>query len=156
MSCVPGRASSSAVSAVDPATVAHVWPVIVTSHPFPHRECIIAAVEKQVRKAGHLQGERIGGLAIVSAEELFFCEGFMQQGRTFLSLIRGWKSGPHPDLSFRNHLIEEGRGRAPSSEHLERRFAEFNVENMNRVLGREEDLETALEKMRAGDSSPPS
>jgi hypothetical protein len=141
---------------VDPATVAHVWPVIVTSHPFPHRECIIAAVEKQVRKAGHLQGERIGGLAIVSAEELFFCEGFMQQGRTFLSLIRGWKSGPHPDLSFRNHLIEEGRGRAPSSEHLERRFAEFNVENMNRVLGREEDLETALEKMRAGDSSPPS
>jgi hypothetical protein len=141
---------------VDPATVAHVWPVIVASHPFPHRERIIAAVEKQVRKAGHLQGERIGGLAIVSAEELFFCEGFMQQGRTFLSLIRGWKSGPYPDLSFKNHLIQEGRGRAPSSEHLERRFAEFNVDNMNRVLGRKEDLETALEKMRAGDPSSPS
>ena len=138
------------VPGVDPATVAHVWPVIVTSHPFPHRERIIAAVEKQVRKAEYLQGERIGGLAIVSAEELFFCEGFMQQGRTFLSLIRGWKTGAHPDLSFKNHLIEEGHGRAPSSEHLERRFAEFNVENMNRVLGLEEDQETALEEMRPG------
>jgi len=141
---------------VDPATVAHVWPVIVTSHPFPHRGRIIEAVENWVREAGHLQGERIGSLAIVSAEDLFFCEGFMQQGRTFLSLIRGWKSGRYPDISFKNHLIEEGRGRAPSSEHLERRFAEFNVENMNRVLGGEADLETALEKMRAGDPSRPS
>ena len=141
---------------VDPATVAHVWPVIVTSHPFPHRERIIATVADQVRKAGYLQGERVGGLAMVSAEELFFCEGFMQQGRTFLSLIRGWKGGPYPDLSFKNHLIEEGRGRAPSSEHLERRFAEFNVDSMNRVGGGEEDLETTLEKMRAGDPSSPS
>jgi hypothetical protein len=138
----------------DPAAVSRVWPVIVTSHPFPHRELIIRAVEQRVRDAGHLQGERIAGLAVVSAEELFFCEGFMQQGRTFLSLIRGWKSGPHPDLSFKNYLIELGNGRAPISEHCERRFAEFNVENMNRVLGLEEDISSALEHMRAGRPAP--
>jgi hypothetical protein len=135
---------------VDPATVSRVWPVIVTSHPFPHRELITRTVEALVRNAGHLRAERVAGLAIVSAEELFFCEGFMQQGATFLALIRGWKSGPHPDLSFKNHLIELGNGRAPISEHCERRFAEFNVHNMNRVLGQEEDLGTALQKMRAG------
>jgi hypothetical protein len=135
---------------VAPSIVAHAWPVIVTSHPFPHREHIIETVERRVREAGHLQDERIGTLSIVSAEELFFCEGFMQRGRSFLALIRGWKSGPHPELSFKNHLIEEGNGRAPSSEHFERRFAQFNVENMNRVRSREDDLETALENMRAG------
>jgi hypothetical protein len=76
----------------------------------------------------------------------------MEQGRTFLALIRGWKSGPHADLSFKNHLIELGNGRAPIAEHCERRFAEFNVENVNRVLGLHEDIDTALEKMRAGPS----
>jgi hypothetical protein len=123
------------VPGIDPATVAHAWPVIVTSHPFPHMPRIIAKAERRVREAGHLRGERVGGLAIVSAEELFFCEGFMQQGRTFLSLIRGWKTGPYPDISFKNHLIAEGHGRAPSSDHFVRRFEEFNAENMRRVLG---------------------
>ncbi len=143
-------ASELELPGVAPSIVAHAWPVIVTSHPFPHREHIIETIETRVCEAGYLQDERIGTLSVISAEELFFCEGFMQQGRSFLALIRGWKSGPHPELSFKNHLIEEGNGRAPSSEHFERRFAQFNVENMNRVLGREDDLETALENMRAG------
>jgi hypothetical protein len=124
------------VPGIDPTTVAHVWPVIVTSHPFPHMAAIIAKTEKLVRDAGHLQAERVGQLAIVSAEDLFFCEGFMQQGRTFLSLVRGWKRGPYANMSFKNHLIAEGRGRAPSSDHFVRRFEEFNTENMRRVLGR--------------------
>jgi hypothetical protein len=125
------------VPGVDPPTVAHAWPVIVTSHPFPHAPTIVREAQQLVRDAGHLLGERIGDLAIVSAEELFFCEGFMQQGRTFLSLVRGWKSGPYADISFKNHLIAEGRGRAPSSDHFVKRFEEFNAENMNRVLGRD-------------------
>jgi hypothetical protein len=127
------------VPGIDPVTVAHAWPVIVTSHPFPHLEGIIAKTEELVRKAGHLRDERVGRLAIVSAEELFFCEGFMQQGRTFLSLVRGWKSGPYANVSFKNHLIAEGHGRAPSSDHFVRRFEEFNAENMHRVLGGEAD-----------------
>ena len=135
---------------VDPAIVSQVWPVIVTSHPFPHRELITRTVEARVRDAGYLCGERVAGLAIISAEELFFCEGFMQQGATFLALIRGWKWGPHPDLSFKNHLIELGNGRAPISEYCERCFAEFNVHNMNQVFGQEEDPDTALQKMRSG------
>ena len=60
----------------------------------------------------------------------------MQQGRTLLSLIRGWKTGPYADVSFKNHLIAEGHGQAPSSDHFVRRFEEFNTENMQRVLGR--------------------
>jgi hypothetical protein len=144
------KAGNLVLPGVDPDVVSRVWPVIVTSHPFPHRELIIRALKQRVRDAGHLQGDCIPGLAIVSAEELFFCEGFMQQGLTFLALVRGWKSGPHPDLSFKNYLIELGNGRAPISEHCERRFAEFNVENMNRVLGLEEDITSALENMHAG------
>jgi hypothetical protein len=125
---------------VAPSIIAHVWPVIVTSHPFPHREHIIEAIEKRVHEAGYLQDERIGTLSIVSAEELFFCEGFMQQGRSFLALIRGWKSGPYPELSFKNYLIELGGGRAPSSRHFKARHAQFEAENMNRILGSEDNL----------------
>ncbi|MFI4989788.1 MAG: hypothetical protein ACHQHO_02570 [Solirubrobacterales bacterium] len=123
------------LSGVDPAIVAHAWPVIVTSHPFPHRERIIDAVLSCVRREGHLTDERIGGLSIVSAEELFFCEGFMQQGKSFLALIRGWKSGPHPDISFKNYLIELGGGRAPSSTHFEKRYAQFHAEIIARIAG---------------------
>lgn len=124
------------VPGVDPSTVAHVWPVIVTSHAFPHMAGIIAKTEDLVCAAGHLQGDRVGHLAIVSAEDLFFCEGFMQYGRTFLSLVRGWKSGPYAAMSFKNFLIAEGSGRAPSSAHFVGRFKEFNDENLQRVLGR--------------------
>jgi hypothetical protein len=59
------RAEVAAVS-FHPAIVAHAWPVIVTSHPFPHREWIIDAVPARVRREGHLTDERIGGLLIVS------------------------------------------------------------------------------------------
>jgi hypothetical protein len=124
------------LSGVDPAIVAHAWPVIVTSHPFPHRERIIDAVLACVRREGHLTDGRIGGLSIVSAEELFFCEGFMQQGKSFLALIRGWKSGPHPDISFKNYLIELGGGRAPSSTHFEERYAQFHADIIARIAGR--------------------
>lgn len=123
------------IPGVDPTTVARIWPLIMTSHPFPHMEGILAKAEQLVRDAGHLQGDRVGDLAIVSAEELFFCEGFMQQGRTLLSLIRGWKNGPYRNQSFKNHLIAEGQGRAPSCDHFVRRFAEFNAENVRRVVG---------------------
>lgn len=118
-----------------PSIVAHAWPVILTLHTFPCRERIAAAVESQLRQKGYLQDPRIGALAIVSAEELFFCEGFMEQGRTFLALIRGWKSGPHRDLPFKNYLIEEGGGRAPSSRHFHDRFDQFHDAAINRLAG---------------------
>jgi hypothetical protein len=138
------------VLGVDPTGVERVWPVIVSSHPFPHVGSVISKVKELVCDDGYLQGERVGELAIVSAEELFFCEGFMRHGRSFLSLIRGWKDGVYRFASFKNYLIAEGDGRAPASEHFMRRFAEFNVENMNRVLGFQYDTADALELMRRG------
>jgi hypothetical protein len=119
----------------DPALVSHAWPVIVTSHSFPHADYVTNYVLARVREEGYLQGDKVGDLAVVSAEELFFCEGFMQSGRSLVSLIRGWKSGPTRNLPFKNYLIALGGGRAPGSEHFERRFAEANADFMARMLG---------------------
>jgi hypothetical protein len=51
---------------VDPINVSRIWPVIVTSHPFPHRELITRTVERRVREAGHLRAAHVAGLAIIS------------------------------------------------------------------------------------------
>jgi hypothetical protein len=133
---------------IDRATVSHVWPVIVTSHAFPHMELIVDVLERRLRDAGYLQQERVGRLAMVSAEELFFCEGFMQQGKSFLALIRGWKSGSRANLPLKNYLIELGHGHAPGSKHFELRFAEANAENMRRMLAKEVSAESMLEGLR--------
>ena len=129
----------------DPANLNRVWPVIITSHPFPHAEFVTAYVMERVRAAGHLVDARIGPLAVVSAEELFFCEGFMQQGSSFLSLIRGWKSGADVVLPFKNYLIARGGGRAPGSDHFERRFAEASANYMRRLLNSEVTADDVLE-----------
>jgi hypothetical protein len=124
---------------IDPATTTRVWPVIVTSHAIPHMEMITTLLERWVAQKGYLTGPKVGRLAIISAEELFFCEGAMQSGSSLLALTRGWKSGPAAHLPFKNHLIELGGGRAPGSDHFVARFAEANRENELRVLGRDEE-----------------
>jgi hypothetical protein len=129
----------------DPANLHQVWPVIITSHPFPHAEFVTAYVTERVRAAGHLADARIGPLAVVSAEELFFCEAFMQRGLSFLSLIRGWKSGADAALPFKNYLIVRGGGRAPGSEHFERRFAEATANYMRRLLNSDVTPDDVLE-----------
>lgn len=85
---------------------------------------------------------------MVSAEELFFCEGFMQAGRSLVSLIRGWKSGPTGRVSFKNYLIKLGGGRAPGSDHFERRFAEANADYMARMLGSDVTADDVLNQAR--------
>ena len=119
----------------EPTTTSRVWPVIVTSHAIPHMELIIAALEQWIRNEGYLTDARIGHLAIISAEELFFCEGAMQKGKSLLGLTRGWKSGDAAHLPFKNYLIEQGGGQAPGSDHFVQRFAEANAENERRMLG---------------------
>ncbi len=137
--------------AIDPALVAHAWPVLLTSHPFPHTDYVLRAVDSRIREKSFLQQERVGSLAIVSADELFFCEGFMQKGTSFLALIRGWKSGPMANAPFKNYLIALGHGRAPSSDHFVRRFAEANVDYMSRMLGQQHSVESVLTNMRPQD-----
>lgn len=120
---------------IDRDLVSHAWPVLLTSHTIPHAPTITPFIETAVRSAGYLTGPRVGGLAIVSAEDLFFCEAFMEQGKSFLALTRGWKTGSKSDYPFRNHLIAEGGGRAPGSDHFERRFAEWSARSAQRLVG---------------------
>jgi hypothetical protein len=125
----------------------------ISDNLFPHAETVMDAVRDGLRKEGYLCQEKVGPLAIVSAEDLFFCEGHMQQGRTLLSLIRSWKSGPRADLPFKNELVAIGGGRAPGSGHFEQRFAEANSSWMNKLLGKSITPEQVLEHGRGGTDS---
>lgn len=137
---------------IDPATANRIWPVIVTSHAFPLRDEIDAAIRERLAAARYLQNERIAPLAVISAEELFFCEGFMERGETLLGLISGWKhdpeSAPH---SFKNFLIEHGDGRAPGGKHFERRFAEAAGDRAKRIFGKDESVDDILIRLRGHD-----
>jgi hypothetical protein len=136
------------VDGAAPATTYRIWPVIVTSHSFPHAEAVMGAVRDGLRDKSYLRQEKVGELAIVSAEDLFFCEGFMQQRRTLLSLIRSWKSGPRADWPFKNELIAIGGGRAPGSEHFEHRYAEASADWMNKLLGKSITAEDVRDRIR--------
>lgn len=138
-----------AIDEMDPTLTRRVWPVIVTSHAFPLRDEINLAISDGLIAAGYLQSERIAPLAIISAEELFFCEGFMEKGESFLTLIAGWKHDPEAaPHSFKNFLIERAGGRAPGGEHFEVRFAEAAGEQAKRIFGREESVDQVLARLR--------
>ncbi len=142
-----------AIDGIDPASTKRIWPVIVTSHAFPFRDEIDRAITERLATEGHLQGEKTGPLAILSAEELFFCEGFMERGESFLALISGWKSDPGAaPHSFKNYLVEHGDGRAPGGKHFERRFAEAGVEQAKRLFGKDYSAEEILARTQDGDS----
>ena len=134
----------------DLATVRAAWPVIVTSHSLPHAPTLMEEIEKRVEAAGWLLDPRIATLSIISAEELFFCEGFMEQGRSFISLIRDWKAGPSAAGPLKNYLVELGGGRAPGSRHFELRFAEANASYVGRLLGKEISAEEILSRSQTG------
>jgi len=134
---------------IDPATASRIWPVIVTSHAFPLRDQIDVAITERLTDAGFLQDDRIAPLAVISAEELFFCEGFMERGETLLGLISGWKRDPDSSShSFKNYLIEHGDGRAPGGEYFERRFAEASGERAKRLFGKDESVDEILAQLR--------
>jgi hypothetical protein len=132
------------VNGADRSVVRRAWPVIVTSHSLPHAPTLLEAIEERVEDAGWLRDERVAPLAIISAEELFFCEGFMENGRSFISLIIGWKSGPAAPGRFKNYLVGLGGGKAPGSTHFERRFAEANAGCIGRLLGKEISADEVL------------
>ena len=136
------------VNGIDPAIVYRIWPVILTSHAFPHAETVMDEVRDALVAEGLLHQDTVDELAIVSAEDLFFCEGHMEQGRSLLSLIRSWKSGPRANLPFKNALVALGGGRAPGSSHFEQRFAEASSIYINKLLGGSVTPEQILEHGR--------
>ncbi len=136
------------IEGIDPDAVGKIWPVIVSSSAFPHRDTINTAVEEKLAESGFLQGERVAPLALISAEELFFCEGFMEQGRTLIELISGWKSSDAAAHPLKNYLIELGGGQAPGSDHFELRFAEASAEQARRLFGRDYTAAEILARTR--------
>jgi hypothetical protein len=141
-------AGAFTVEGADPVTTYRIWPVIVTSHPFPHADTIMDEVRDALRARSYLRQDSVGELAIVSAEDLFFCEGHMEQRRPLLSLLRSWKSGAGANRPFKNELIVLGGGRAPASSYFERRFAEATAVYMNKVIGGAVTPEVVLEQGR--------
>lgn len=133
----------------DPATVSAIWPVLVSSHPFPQAEYVNREVQRRLEGCGYLRQPRVAPLALVSAEELCFCEGYMERDRTFLSLIRGWKTGSEADQPLKNYLVTLGGGRAPASDHAERTFARATADYARRLLGSEWDPDDVLVELRS-------
>lgn len=136
------------VEGADRSNLHKIWPIIVTSHSFPHQSTISQAVRDSLASNGYLDHAKVGDLAIVSAEDLFFCEGHMQRGQTLLKLTRRWKSGDLGDFPFKNTLIALGGGRAPGSTYFERRFAEANAEWIDKLIGIEISADEVLERTR--------
>jgi len=105
---------------LDPAGIREVWPVIVTATPFPQRPEIGLEVRRRIKDAGLLKGRVFRPIAIISAEDLAAAEGALEEGTSFLDLLRGWKSHRRTgDHSFKNYLIdrETNKRRKPASHH---------------------------------------
>jgi hypothetical protein len=135
----------------DPETSRRIWPVIVSTYEFPLRQEIARRIEDRLAETSRLQGDRIAPLALISAEELFFCEGMMERGASFLSLISGWKSDPvAASQSLKNHLIERAGGRAPGSAHFDLVAAEAFAEQGQRLFGSDKGPAEILASMREG------
>lgn len=135
----------------DPETTRRVWPVIVSTYEFPLRHEIGRRIDQRLAETGRLQGDRIARLALISAEELFFCEGMMERGTSFLSLISGWKSDPvAANQSLKNHLVDRAGGRAPGAAHFDLVAAEAFAEQGRRLFGSDKGAAEILAMMRAG------
>ena len=107
---------------LDPEGIGAVRPVIVTATPFPHRPEIGREVRRRLKQEGVFKDRRFRPIAIISAEELAAAEGAMEEGSSFLDLLRGWKStAAVGDHSFKNFLIdrEADKRRKPGQYHIE-------------------------------------
>lgn len=85
-----------------------IWPVIVTSVPFPVRPAIMESIRRELKKRGLLQGKGTGPISIIGAEELAGLEGYIAStGESALDVIRGWKSSAKTgDIYLKNYLFE--------------------------------------------------
>ena len=109
-------------------------------------------VEGRVAETGLYSDPRVLPLALVSAEELTFCEGFAQRGRTFFSLAHGWKASPGSRQSFKNYLIELGGGTAARSDHADEMFARSTAERAKRIFGKDYDPEDVRQRLEGRDT----
>lgn len=114
-------AGMTAPIGLEPDGVRAIWPVIITSTVFPNRAEVGPVVRRRLKKLGLLRGRLFRPISIISAEELAAAEGAMEEGASFLELLKGWKvSRKTGDHSFKNFLIdrEPDKRRVPATHHV--------------------------------------
>jgi hypothetical protein len=133
------RAGEMEKIGISTAEVSTVWPVIVTSVPFPVRPMIMASIRKQLKDRGLLQQKGTGPVSIIGGEELAALEGYIvASGETTLDVIRGWKSNAATgDLYLRNYLYERLGRPIPRTEHFDQMFAELADQTKGLLFGPE-------------------
>ncbi|HEU5106731.1 MAG TPA: hypothetical protein VFU11_12940 [Solirubrobacterales bacterium] len=102
------RAGETAEIGLSNEGIHTIWPVIVTSVPFPVRPMIMASIRKELKKRGLLQLKGTGPISIIGAEELVALEGYVAStGESALEVIRRWKSSARTgDIYLKNYLFE--------------------------------------------------
>jgi hypothetical protein len=77
------------VGDIDPKRITRIFPVILSIEGFPSMPPLPKVVTERITAEGLLHD--LPSVALLSAEELAAIEAFMEQGVTFLELLRGWK-----------------------------------------------------------------
>jgi hypothetical protein len=115
--------------------VSTIWPVIVTSAPFPVRPAIMESIRGELKTKGLLRQKGTGTISIIGAEELAGLEGYLAAtGETALDVIRGWKANARTgDMYLKNFLFERFGGPIPRSAHFGEMFDELS-ERSHRLL----------------------
>jgi hypothetical protein len=119
------RAGETQEIGLDAANVHTIWPIIVTSVPFPVRPTIMASIRRELKRRGLLQRRGTGPISIIGAEELAALEGYIATtGETALDVIRGWKAkAATGDIYLKNYLFERHGGPIPRTEETTVMFA---------------------------------
>jgi len=119
--------------------VSTIWPVIVTSVPFPVRPAIMESIRKELKARRLLQEKRTGTISIISGEELGGLEGYVAtSGDSILDVIRGWKSTARTgDIYLKNYLCERLKGPIPRAAHFDRMFEELSAQSRDLLFGPE-------------------
>jgi hypothetical protein len=101
-----------------------IWPVIVTSVPFPVRPTIMESIRQELKRRGLLQQKGTGPISIIGAEELAALEGYITSTQeSALEVIRGWKSSSKTgDIYLKNYLFERLGAAIPRTENSESMF----------------------------------
>ena len=97
------RSGRLVVGGMDPNRITRIFPVILSIEGFPSMPPIPMVIAERIKAKGLLCD--LPSVALVSAEELAAIEAFMEQGVSFLELLRGWKlDSGLAGLPFSNYI----------------------------------------------------
>jgi hypothetical protein len=132
-----------------------IWPVIVTSVPFPVRPTIMESIRKELKKRGLLRRKGTGPISIIGAEELAALEGYIATtGESALDVIRGWKSSARTgDIYLKNYLFERLGEPIPRTENSDAMFRELMRRSHLLLFGKEPSPE--MEEAAFSQAPPP-